>query len=139
MVKVHYKGSRFGGGNVLLVIVLKNCWCWWGGGGDGGTLEILGSDTKHHSFHPSSFITIRPVISVQRAKYHQFWLSIGLSVRFCTLLWPLYASGTTSPACLSVCKVLAPKRLCTLYPPSKIMKLFHRSLKQVVNQSCLFL
>ena len=41
------------------------------------------------------------------------------------------------PPVLYVClsrKVLAPKGLCTLYPPSKIMIL----LKQVVNLSCLF-
>ena len=45
-------------------------------------------------------------------------------------------SVSTSPVYLSVFKDLAPKGLCTLYPPSKIMSLFHRSLKQVVNLSC---
>ena len=44
-----------------------------------------------------------------------------------------YASGAASPVCLSGCKVLAPKELCTLYPPSKIMNLFYVSLKQVVK------
>ena len=47
-----------------------------------------------------------------------------------------YASGAASPVCLSVCKVLAPKGLCTLHQPSKMMNLFHRSLKQVVNLTC---
>ena len=51
---------------------------------------------------------------------------------------PLYAFGTASPVCLCVCKVLEPKGLCTLYPPSKLMNLFHRSLKQFVNLSCCF-
>ena len=32
-----------------------------------------------------------------------------------------------APPLLSACKVLAPKGLCTLYPPSKIINLFHRS------------
>ena len=35
-------------------------------------------------------------------------------------------------------KVWASKGLCTIYPPSKIMNLFHWSLKQVVNLSCFF-
>ena len=54
--------------------------------------------------------------------------------------------GDARHLCLSIWKILAPKRLCTLYPPSKIMNLFHRynkkrkqnfNLEQVVNLSCL--
>ena len=37
------------------------------------------------------------------------------------------SSAIPSPACLSVCKALAPKGLCTLYQPSKIMILLHSS------------
>ena len=52
------------------------------------------------------------------------------------ILCSLYASGAASPVCLSVFKVLAPKGLSTLYPPSTIIDLFPRLLKQVVNLSC---
>ena len=63
-------------------------------------------------------------------------LSLCLSgfANFCA---HFYGSGAASPVCLSVWKALAPKGLCTLFQPSKIMNLFHRSLKQVVNLSCL--
>ena len=64
-------------------------------------------------------------------------LSLCLSgfANFCA---HFYGSGAASPVCLSVWKALAPKGLCTLFQPSKIMNLFHRSLKQVVNLSCFF-
>ena len=39
----------------------------------------------------------------------------------------------------SVWKVVAPKGLCPFGPPTKIMNLFHTSLKQVVNLSRIYL
>ena len=58
--------------------------------------------------------------------FHQACLSVCLSgfANFMHLASPVLQSLGTQGI------------LCTLYPPSKIMNLFHRLLKQVVNLSC---
>ena len=61
------------------------------------------------------------------SNYSCFWPFVGqnwIIMGFAHFFAHFYASGAAvSPSWLSVCKTLAHKRLCTLYPPPKIMDL----------------
>ena len=65
------------------------------------------------------------------SNYSCFWPFVGqnwIIMGFAHFFAHFYASGAAvSPSWLSVCKTLAQKGLCTLYPPSKIMDMLHRS------------
>ena len=64
-----------------------------------------------------------------------FHLSECLSIRFAWFCAHFCTGAVANPVCLSVSNALAPKGLCTLYSPSKIMNLFHRSWN-AINLSC---
>ena len=79
-----------------------------------------------HIYH-ASWLLVTSFIPGVSLKNTNFYLSVSM-LGLAHFFAQFHASGPApSPVFVSVWKNLAPKELCTLYPPSKKTNLFHRS------------